>query len=121
MYQSVLYGGQCVPEELLWKNMPENEFGNFQYLMDVIDWEQNIDPDFYQHRFMPPLPVRDMDEMKETGYIEEWICYKCSLVSAKRLTVLPGKTVNIKDEAAYGMIMLQGHGKFGVWDIETPA
>jgi hypothetical protein len=29
--------------------------------------------------------------------------------------------VTIKDSAAYGIIMMQGHGKMGVWDIETPA
>ena len=26
----------------------------------------------------------------------------------------------IRDAAAYGFILLQGHGKFGAWDIETP-
>ena len=31
------------------------------------------------------------------------------------------QTVTIKDNAAYGLIMMQGHGKMGVWDIETPA
>jgi hypothetical protein len=41
--------------------------------------------------------------------------------SAKELTVLPGKTVTIKDGGAYGIILLQGHGKIGVWDIDTPA
>ena len=41
-------------------------------------------------------------------YTEEWICYKCDTVSAKRLTVMPGETVVIKDEAAYGFILLQG-------------
>ena len=27
----------------------------------------------------------------------------------------------MKDAAAYGMIIMQGHGRMGVWDIETPA
>ena len=36
------------------------------------------------------------------------------------MTVLPGRTVTIKDSAAYGMICLQGHGRFGVWSLETP-
>ena len=121
MYQSVLYGGQCVPGSLLWKDTPQEEMNNFDYLIDVIDWELNVDPNFYENRFMAPKPVRDIEEMKKEGYIEEWICYKCKEVSAKRLTVLPGKTVTIKDSAAYGFIMLQGHGKCGVWDIETPA
>ncbi|HHW00493.1 MAG TPA: hypothetical protein GXX36_13170 [Clostridiaceae bacterium] len=121
MYQSVLYGGHCVPESLLWKDTPQEELNNFDYLIEVLDWELNVDPDFYKNRFMAPKPVKNVDEMKEEGYIEEWICYKCREVSAKRLTVLPGKTVTIKDNAAYGFILIQGHGKCGVWDIETPA
>ena len=28
--------------------------------------------------------------------------------------------MTIKDSAAYGLIMMQGHGTMGVWDIETP-
>ncbi len=39
---------------------------------------------------------------------------------AKRLTVYPGQTAVIKDAAAYGFILIQGRGKFGDWDIETP-
>lgn len=121
MYQSVLYGGQCVLENLFWKDCPEEEKGNFEYLIDVIDWELNVDPDFHKNRFMAPVPVEPIEEMKKNGYMEEWICYKSRDVSAKRLTVLPGKTMTIKDNAAYGIICLQGHGKFGVWNLETPA
>ena len=115
MYQSVLYGGECVSEDLLWKNCPEEEKGNYDYLMDVIDWEANTDPDFKKNRFMAPVVISS-----DESYTEEWICYKCRLASAKRLTVAPGASVVIKDEAAYGMILLQGRGKMGVWDIETP-
>jgi hypothetical protein len=35
--------------------------------------------------------------------------------------VAPGATVTIKDSAAYGIIVMQGHGTMGVWNIETPA
>ena len=34
---------------------------------------------------------------------------------------MPGATVTIKDSAAYGIIMMQGHGTMGVWSVETPA
>lgn len=115
MYQSVLYGGKCVSEDLLWKDCPEEEKGNVDYLVDVIDWEKNIDADFHKNRFMAPKVIVENEDYKE-----EWICYKCKLASAKRLTVNPGKTVVIKDMAAYGFILLQGRGKFGQWDIETP-
>ena len=119
MYQS-LTGDQIVPEELLWKDTPEEKMNDIEHLLEVIDWELNLDPNFAENRFMRPVPVRPIEEMKATGYIENWICYKSRAFSAKELTVLPGRTVTIKDNAAYGMIMMQGHGRMGVWDIETP-
>ncbi len=115
MYQSVLYYEHAVPSDLLWKNCPEEEKGNFDYLVDVIDWDKNVDPDFHKNRFMAPRVITQNED-----YTEEWVCYKCKEVSAKRLTIEPGKTVTIKDAAAYGFILLQGKGKFGVWEIETP-
>ncbi|EOS35115.1 hypothetical protein C808_04894 [Lachnospiraceae bacterium M18-1] len=121
MYQSVLMNGQVLEEELLWKNSPQEEYGNYKYLLEVIDWELNVDPKFYENRFMAPKPVKNTDEMSEEGYLEEWICYKCEKVCAKRLTVFPGRTVTIKDSAAYGMIALQGQGTFGSWKLETPS
>ena len=123
MYQSVLLNGQIVGKELLWKNSPEEVVANedYEYLLDVIDWDKNVDPDFHKNRIMRPIPVKPMEEMVAEGYVEEWICYKCPVVSAKRLTVLPGQTVTIKDAAPYGLICLQGHGTFGQWMIESPA
>ena len=115
MYQSVLYGGKCVPENLLWKDCPEEELGNVDYLLDVIDWEANVDPDFHKNRFMKPLMITDNE-----AYTEEWICYKCPTVCAKRLTVKPGQKVTITDAAAYGFILLEGKGTIGKWEMETP-
>lgn len=120
MYQSVLYGGETVPEELLWKNCPENKIGDFDYLMDVIDWELNVDPNFYKNRFMEPIFVKSKGEMEEGGYKEEWICYKSAGASAKRLTIYPGREVVIKDFAAYGLICLQGNGIINGMKLESP-
>ena len=115
MYQSVLHGGHCVPENLLWKNCPPEEIGNYDYLMEVIDWDANVDPEFSKKRFMKPKTITENED-----YTEEWICYKCPTVSAKRLTVNPGKTVVIKDMAAYGFILIEGKGRIDGWEMETP-
>ena len=120
MYQS-LVNEAIIPEELLWNGTPEDKKGDFDALMDVIDWELNINPDILTTRFMAPREVRPLKDMKAMGYIENWICYRSRDFSAKELTILPGRTVTIKDSAAYGMIMMQGHGTMGAWDIETPA
>ncbi|MEC5144720.1 hypothetical protein [Chitinophaga sp. 212800010-3] len=115
MYQS-LVNEAIIPEELLWKGTPQESIGDYDALMDVIDWDLNVDPLLFQHRYMPPIPAANGE-----GYTETWVCYKSDAFSAKELTIAPGATVIIKDAAAYGMIMMQGHGKMGVWDVETPA
>jgi len=119
MFQS-LTGDQVIPEELLWKNTPENRMNDIDFLLDLIDWDLNLDPNFVANRFMRPVPVQPVEEMMAQGYNENWICYKSKAFSAKELAVLPGRSVTIKDNTAYGMIMVQGHGTMGVWDIETP-
>ncbi len=119
MYENVTHD-QVVPKELLWKDTPKDKEGNVDWLLSVIDWDLNVDPDFAMNRFMAPKPARPVAEMKAGRYVENWIVYKSKSFSAKELTVLPGTTVTIKDSGAYGMIMMQGHGTMGVWDIETP-
>ena len=121
MYQSLVDDHQLVPEELLWKDTPRNRKGDVDHLMAVMDWKLNADPDFAAKHFMRPVPVRDPKAMAREGCRDLWICYKSAAFSAKELTVLPGRTVTVRDRAAYGMIMMQGHGRMGVWDIETPA
>lgn len=120
MYESVA-GDAVVPQELLWKDSPEDEQGNFDYLLDVIDWDGNVDPYFGRKHYMAPIPVEDLDAMRAEGYEERWICYRAEEFSAKELTVLPGATVTVKDGGAYGMIVLQGHGTMNGLAIETPA
>jgi hypothetical protein len=60
------------------------------------------------------------EEVEENGYDEKWICYRNEAYSATELTVLPGRTVTIKNAGCYGMIMMQGHGTMGASHIETP-
>ena len=120
MYES-LTGDTIIPEELLWKNIPDNKIGDFDFLLEVIDWDLNLDPDFVKNRKMLPVPVKRERDPYTNGYIENWICYKSAEFSAKELTVLPGCRIKIKDSAAYGLILMQGHGKMGRWNIETPA
>jgi hypothetical protein len=120
MYQS-LVNEAIIPEVLLWNGTPKESIGDYEALLDVIDWDLNLDPNIRENRYMEPRPVSDINEMNKKGYAENWICYKSDAFSAKELTVHPGATVTIKDSAAYGIIVMQGHGKMGVWDIETPA
>ena len=120
MYQS-LVNDQVLEENMLWKNSPEDKRGDYDYLMEIIDWELNADSDLYVNRFMRPKPVKPEQEMHASGYHENWIVYKSKHFSAKELTVFPGSSVTIRDGGAYGLIILQGHGTMGVWETESPA
>jgi hypothetical protein len=118
MYQS-LVGGQLVPEDLLWKDCPPEHRGDFDYLVEVLDWEANVDPHFVTNHFMKPRPAHP--EGATPGYEEKWICYLSDAFSAKELTVLPRQTVTVRDPGAYGFIVVQGHGKVGSWEVDCPA
>jgi hypothetical protein len=120
MYQS-LVNEAIIPEELLWNACPKNRWGDYELLLEMIDWDLNVNPNLMDNHYMEPKPVADPAQMQAAGYQETWICYRSYDYSAKELTVLPGQTVVIRDAAAYGMIMMQGHGKMGAWDIETPS
>ena len=120
MYQSVLYFDHVVSEDLLWKNCPPDKVGDYDYLVDVLDWDLNVDADFVQHRFMRPFPAMDPAVTLEEGYLSEHICYKCPTVGAKRLTILPKRNVLFKDSVAYGLIYIQGHGSTNGMELSSP-
>lgn len=120
MYQSLLYFDHVVSEDLLWKNCPADKKGDYDYLIDVIDWDLNVDPDFAKHRYMEPIPALNAEETLKEGYLSEWICYKCNTVGAKRLTILPGAKVCFKDAMAYGFICVQGFGSVNGMELSSP-
>jgi hypothetical protein len=119
MFQS-LVSDMPVDRSLLVKNVPEDRHYDLDFLVSMTDWEANTNPNFKEKHFRPPVPVKPMEEMESEGYIEKWITYGNEFFAAKELTVLPGRTVTLRDGGPYGLIMLQGHGTLGVWPIETP-
>ena len=55
----------------------------------------------------------------DKGGEEKWIVYANEYLGAKELTIHPGRTVTVKDEVAYGCIIIQGHGRFGAYEAEA--
>ncbi len=107
--------GEIYPYEFLVENCPEDRKRDVDYIMSLMDWEKNVDPDYKKRFFRPPLPCSHSGE----GFIEKWILYGNDYFGAKELTIPPGRTVTVKDPAAYGCIIVQGHGKFGAHDAEA--
>ena len=120
MYQS-LVEGRRVPWELLVKDVPEEYHNDLDYLVEQLDWEKNVDPNFKESNYLEPI----VDKGGEgEGYVDKWIVYGKvdgkELFSAKELTVLPGHSVTIKDNGATGVTAVQGSGTIGKVSIDTP-
>lgn len=119
MFQSIVWD-QPISRDLLVKDVPEELQDDLEYIVSILDWEENVDPYLAKNKFTKPVPVKSEEEMKAEGYIEKWVVYGSEFFCAKELTVLPGRSVTIKDEGAYGAILLQGHGKMGPLNVDTP-
>lgn len=119
MFQSMVEG-RAVPWDLLVKDVPPEHHHDLDYILSMLDWEKNVDPEFGKHNKVFPVPVRDEGAMAQEGYREVWVTYGRPWYSAKELTVLPGRSAVIRDAAAYGMILTQGYGQVGVHEAETP-
>jgi len=87
----------------------------------MLDWDANVNPEFAKSNRAFPCPVRSFEESESQGYREQWVCYGTGHYSAKELTVLPNWSVTITDAAAYGLIVVQGHGTFGKLTVSTPS
>jgi hypothetical protein len=120
MFQNITWN-KCIPRGLLTKNVPDALHDDLDYIVNMVDWDLNRDLEFYKNRFLEPKPVRLVEQMKKDGYEEYRVVYKSDLFSAKELTVHPKKSVFVKEDGAYGVIVIQGHGKFGGLDVESPA
>lgn len=105
---------EIYPYEFLAENCPRDKKRNIDYILDLMDWEKNIDPNYKKHFFRPPIEIH-----ADNSFIEKWITYGNEFISAKELTLKPGQSAVIKDNAAYGCIIIQGHGKFGPYDAEA--
>ncbi len=94
---------------------PDGKARDLDYIMSLLDWEKNTDPFYRRHYFRPKILITDTPE-----HAEYWIMYGNSHISAKQLVVKPGRRALVRDPAAYGCILVQGHGSFGEYKCETP-
>lgn len=114
VYENIA-SGEVYDYDFLVENCPEDKKRNLEYVMSLLDWEKNIDPHYRKHYFRPPVACPNSDGR----YAEKWVAYANDYIAAKELTVQPGQKVVVSDGAAYGCIIIQGHGKFGAYDAEA--
>ncbi len=120
MYQSLVEGRE-VPWDLLVKDVPKDKQRDLDFIIEQLDWEKNVDTCFKQHNYVEPI----IDPASSgPGYCDRWIDYGHfngeQLVSAKELTLQPGAKCVLRDPAASGWITVQGGGRMGKLDVQTP-
>ena len=120
MFQSEV-DGRIIDWSLLTKDVPPAQHHDLDYIINMLDWDANVNPEFAKSNRVFPTPVRPTEETEPDGYREQWVCYGTPYYSAKELTVEPRRTVTIRDAAAYGIILTQGHGTFGSQRVSTPS
>jgi len=119
MYQNLVEGRE-VPRSLLTKDFPEEHHDDNRYLVDALDWEKNVDPNFKDNNYLEPVVCTEGE-----GWADRWIVYGRvdgeQLFTAKELTLQPGAKCTITDPGAYSWITTQGDGRIGSLRLQTPA
>jgi len=114
MWENVV-NGEVFGYDSLSGYIPEADKENLDAIIDVADWELNTCTDYRERFFRRPVL-----ESEGEGFKQMWIAYGNDYIGAKQLVVEPGHSVVIKDNAAYGCIVIQGYGKFGNFACESP-
>jgi hypothetical protein len=118
MYQNLVEGRE-VPWSLLVKDMPEDKHQDIDFIVDQLDWEKNVDPNFKDNNYLEPIV-----DTQDDAHVDKWIVYGKvggeQLFSAKELTVFPGGKVTITDNGASSLIVVQGAGSINGMTLDCP-
>ena len=118
MYQS-LVEGRPVPWDLLVKDMPKDRHRDLDFIVEQLDWEKNVDPDFKANRYLEPVIAASGD-----GWAYRWVIFGrfdgFEPFTAKELTVEPGASCTVADRGAYGLICVQGSGTINCEPLSSP-
>jgi hypothetical protein len=121
MFQSLVEGRE-VPWSLLVKDVPKDKHQDLDFIIEQLDWEKNVDTHFKEHNYLEPI----IDESASCeGCADRWIVYGTvdgeQRFSAKELTLEPGAKCTLKDPGASSWITVQGRGRMGRLNLQTPA
>ncbi|MBS1815027.1 MAG: hypothetical protein JSS87_09155 [Acidobacteria bacterium] len=121
MFQSMVDGRQ-VKHDLLTQDVPADKHADLDFIVDLVDWDRNTNSNFKSKHYIEPIVA---DGSEDAEYVDRWVVYGTIAgehkFSAKELTVQPGGRYTIRDNAASGLIVTQGHGKIGKLAIDCPS
>lgn len=119
MFQSLVEGRE-VPWSLCVKDVPPEKHQDLDFIIEQLDWDKNVDTHFKEHTYLEPIVHASGD-----GWVDKWIVYGLidgkQLFSARELTVEPGAKCTLQDPGSSGWITVQGMGRIGSLNLQTPA
>lgn len=106
-----------IDKELLYKDVlkQDRDSKGERAILEMIDWELNGDPYFYENRHTPPIAI---DHTRQIDGEESWIFYNTNKFSGKKLTVKPGGKFISVDRGVYNILVWRGKGIYGNVEIE---
>lgn len=107
--------GEPMARDYLYMYLPENLKNDLEAVMAIPDWEINTCADYRERYFRPQVAER-----KGQGWTQNWIAYGNPYIGAKQLVVEPKAKAVVSDNAAYGCLVIQGHGRFAGLACESP-
>jgi hypothetical protein len=113
-----LNAGRIISKELLWKDVRQEDRDRYgeRFILELIDWEQNGDPYFYEnHHLSPQLIATNAQE----GGSEYWIFYNTTKFCGKKLIVRPGQAYRSREHGVYSIFVLEGVGRYGEVDVRA--
>jgi hypothetical protein len=113
MFQSMV-DGRPVGWDLLVKDVPEPHRHDLDFIVELIDWDANLDPSFKQHHYLEPCVTADTSG---AGHQDRWVIYGLidgeDRFAARELTVSPGASLTLRDHGSSGVVVVQGCGQIG--------
>jgi hypothetical protein len=107
-----LNAGAIISKDLLWKDVrpADREAKGERFILELIDWEENGDPYFYDHHHLSPQLI---EESCQEGGEEFWIYYNTPKFSGKKLVVHPGCSYRSRDAGVHNVLVWSGSGTYG--------
>jgi hypothetical protein len=107
-----LNAGRIISKELLWKDVraEDRDRDGERFILELVDWEANGDPYFFEHHHLTPLPI---EGSRQEGGLESWIFYDSEKFSGKKLVVRPGCSYRSVDAGVHSVLVWSGSGTYG--------
>lgn len=104
-----LNAGKIISKDLMFKDVRDEDRERYgeRFILELMDWELNGDPYFYENRHLSPQLANS-----QPGGREFWIYYNTTKFSGKKLVVEPGQTFTNQEKGVYNLLVWQGQGTY---------